>query len=44
VNVNQIAKLFGGGGHIHAAGARYSGNFKDLREKIKKAVKKQLLF
>lgn len=43
VNVNQIAKLFGGGGHIHAAGARYHGNFKDLREKIKKAVEKQLL-
>jgi phosphoesterase RecJ-like protein len=44
VNVNRIAKLFGGGGHMHAAGARYNGNFKDLREKIKEAVKEKLLF
>lgn len=41
-NVNEIAKKFGGGGHLHAAGARYSGNFDDLMTKIEKIVEDYL--
>jgi phosphoesterase RecJ-like protein len=42
VNVNLIAKTFGGGGHMHAAGARYSGSYDDLEVKIANEVKKFL--
>jgi phosphoesterase RecJ-like protein len=42
VDVNIIAKTLGGGGHMHAAGARYSGNFNDLKEKLQKAVSQSL--
>jgi phosphoesterase RecJ-like protein len=34
VNVNMVAKKFGGGGHAHAAGMRYKGNFKELEKKL----------
>ncbi|OGB60269.1 MAG: hypothetical protein A2Y94_02145 [Caldithrix sp. RBG_13_44_9] len=40
VNVNSIAKVFGGGGHMHAAGARYAGRYTDLEEKIVSEVQK----
>ncbi|MEJ2634889.1 MAG: bifunctional oligoribonuclease/PAP phosphatase NrnA [Calditrichia bacterium] len=30
INVNAIAKAFGGGGHMHAAGCRYEGKFEEL--------------
>ncbi len=42
INVNQIAKKFGGGGHLHAAGCRFTGNFDDLREKLIEEVAKYL--
>ena len=42
VNVNSIAKVFGGGGHMHAAGARYTGQYIDLEQKIASEVKKFL--
>jgi bifunctional oligoribonuclease and PAP phosphatase NrnA len=42
VNVNSIAKGFGGGGHMHAAGARYAGQYADLEQKITVEVQKFL--
>lgn len=42
VDVNIIAKTLGGGGHMHAAGARYNGHFNDLKEKLHKAVSQYL--
>ncbi len=42
VNVNSIAKIFGGGGHIHAAGCRYEGDFQKLCDKLIKEIEKQL--
>ncbi|MCK4894456.1 MAG: bifunctional oligoribonuclease/PAP phosphatase NrnA [Calditrichia bacterium] len=42
VNVNTIAKLFGGGGHDHAAGARYKGSFEELKNKMIREVGKLL--
>ena len=42
VNVNKVAKAFDGGGHAHAAGCRYEGNFEELKEKLIQEVKKQL--
>jgi len=44
VNVNLIAKLFGGGGHEHAAGARYKGSFEDLKGKMIREVQKLINF
>ena len=34
VNVNEIAKKFGGGGHMMAAGAKTNGNFKETKDKL----------
>jgi phosphoesterase RecJ-like protein len=42
INVNLIAGQLGGGGHDHAAGARYSGNIHELTEKLKKLVSNTL--
>ena len=42
VNVNSIAKVFGGGGHMHAAGARYTGQYIELEQKIASEVQKFL--
>jgi len=42
VNVNKIAKVFGGGGHAHAAGCRYEGKFEALKSGLIKEVAKQL--
>jgi len=41
-NVNQIARAFGGGGHMHAAGCRYEGNFEELKEKLIQEVERHL--
>jgi phosphoesterase RecJ-like protein len=41
-NVNKIAKIFGGGGHAHAAGMRYKGNFEDLKNKLVSEISKHL--
>ncbi len=40
VNVNAIAKILGGGGHKHAAGARFSGKYQDLRRQIETEIQK----
>lgn len=42
VNVNEIAALFGGGGHAAAAGARIPGNPKSVQRRVLGAVKKAL--
>lgn len=38
VNVNELAQQFGGGGHIHAAGARLNLNLPEARESILEAI------
>ncbi len=38
-NVNEVAGIFGGGGHIYAAGCRISGKKEDVIDKIIKAVR-----
>jgi phosphoesterase RecJ-like protein len=40
VNVNTIAKKFGGGGHDHAAGARFRGSFEELKNRMINEVEK----
>ena len=42
INVNEIAKKFGGGGHKMAAGIRISGNFKETKETIINEIIKEL--
>lgn len=42
VNVNEIAKIFGGGGHRAAAGARVPGSPMAVQRKVIGAVKKAL--
>ncbi|MCE5315238.1 MAG: bifunctional oligoribonuclease/PAP phosphatase NrnA [Armatimonadota bacterium] len=34
VDVNQIAKVFGGGGHVAAAGCHYDGSLKDAQNAV----------
>ncbi len=43
VNVNRVAKVFGGGGHDHAAGCRVRGEASQVRQKIIEEVRKQLV-
>ncbi|UCF62663.1 MAG: bifunctional oligoribonuclease/PAP phosphatase NrnA [bacterium] len=40
INVNLIAKSMGGGGHEHAAGTRFRGNFEDLKRGLIAEVEK----
>jgi bifunctional oligoribonuclease and PAP phosphatase NrnA len=42
VNVNEIAAMFGGGGHKAAAGARIPGKPLSIQRKVITAVKKAL--
>lgn len=42
VNVNEIAKKFGGGGHMMAAGARVNDNFKETKDKLIEETIKEL--
>jgi phosphoesterase RecJ-like protein len=44
INVNIIAKIFGGGGHDHAAGARFKGSIKELKDKMIREVDKLLSY
>jgi len=37
-DVNQLARTFGGGGHVFAAGARVHGNLDDVRAKLLEAL------
>lgn len=42
VNVQKIAKSFGGGGHAPAAGCSVNGSLKEVRDKVLKAIKKEM--
>jgi phosphoesterase RecJ-like protein len=42
VDVNKIARVFGGGGHVHAAGCRLSGRPEEIKNKIIAEIKAQL--
>jgi len=38
IDVNQLAARFGGGGHVHAAGARLDGSVEDARTRVCAAI------
>ena len=42
VNVNEVAKRFGGGGHFMAAGAKSSDSFKETKDRLIKETIKEL--
>lgn len=42
VNVNDVANVFGGGGHARAAGCTIEGTFTEAKEKILKAIKESM--
>ena len=42
VNVSDVCLMFGGGGHVHAAGATMQGTPEQIKEKLLKEVKLQL--
>ncbi len=42
VDVNKIAKVFGGGGHRHAAGSRITGNYRELIERVVREIARQI--
>jgi phosphoesterase RecJ-like protein len=42
IDVNELAAVFGGGGHIHAAGARLEGSLEDARTQVCAAITKAL--
>ena len=42
VNVSEIAKSYGGGGHIRAAGCSVKGTLEDIKDMIIKDIAKQL--
>ena len=41
IDVNEIAKKFGGGGHKMAAGAKIDGDFKETKNKVLLEIKKE---
>jgi phosphoesterase RecJ-like protein len=42
VDVQKIAKSFGGGGHVAAAGCKINGTLKEVQDKVFKVVKKAM--
>ncbi len=42
VNVSDVCLMFGGGGHIHAAGATMQGTPEQIKEKLLKEIRLQL--
>ncbi|MBI5674942.1 MAG: bifunctional oligoribonuclease/PAP phosphatase NrnA [Nitrospirae bacterium] len=42
VNVEKVAKSFGGGGHAAAAGCRIKGTLQEVQNKVFKAIRKEL--
>lgn len=42
VNVQKIAKSFGGGGHAPAAGCRIKGSLKEVKKKVLQAIRKEI--
>ncbi len=42
INVQKVAKSFGGGGHAPAAGCRINGSLKEVQDKVFKAINKEM--
>ena len=42
IDVNQVAARFGGGGHIHAAGARFEGTLDEVVDLVQAALESAL--
>ncbi len=42
VNVNEIASVFGGGGHLLASGCQINGNYYEVLDKLSYAIKSHL--
>ncbi len=42
VNVSEVARYFGGGGHARAAGCMMSGTYRDVLNNLSKHIEKQL--
>ena len=42
IDVNQVAAEFGGGGHIHAAGARFEGTLAEVVQQVRSALEAAL--
>jgi len=42
VDVNEIAKIFGGGGHKMASGCRVSGSIKEVRRKVFRVLRESM--
>ncbi len=42
IDVNELAARFGGGGHIHAAGARLEASLEDARAQVAEAISEAL--
>ena len=42
VDVCQVAKTFGGGGHVQAAGCEIQGALEDVREKVAEQLQSHL--
>lgn len=42
VNVQKIAKSFGGGGHVAAAGCKVKGTLKEVQDKVLRVVRKAI--
>ena len=42
IDVNQVAAEFGGGGHIHAAGARFEGTLEEVVQQVRSALEAAL--
>jgi nanoRNase/pAp phosphatase (c-di-AMP/oligoRNAs hydrolase) len=38
LDVNALAARFGGGGHVHAAGARIKGSLDDAEAQVRAAI------
>ena len=38
IDVNELAAKFGGGGHVHAAGARMKGTLDEVVARVRAAV------
>ena len=39
VNVEKIARKFGGGGHVNAAACRIEGDIEEIKQRVLEAVK-----
>lgn len=42
VDVNQLAAQFGGGGHVHAAGAKFKGSMEQANQALAQAIERAL--